>query len=77
MYGLHAKLDRKKAVDQHNAVVQNTFAGHMNASFSKIQDAITENSLKQQQMLTYYTNFIGKYNTCINSYPVVISKTAS
>ncbi|XP_071295238.1 kinesin-like protein KIF11 isoform X1 [Agelaius tricolor] len=57
--GLHAKLDRKRAVDQHNAVVQNTFAGQMNASFSKIQDSITENSLKQQQMLTYYTNFIG------------------
>uniref|UniRef100_A0A8U8BVI6 Uncharacterized protein n=1 Tax=Geospiza parvula TaxID=87175 RepID=A0A8U8BVI6_GEOPR len=64
--GLHAKLDRKRAVDQHNAVVQNTFAGQMNASFSKIQDSITENSLKQQQMLTYYTNFIGKCNTCIS-----------
>ncbi|NWV75883.1 KI11B protein, partial [Dasyornis broadbenti] len=57
--GLHAKLDRKKAVDQHNAVVQNTFAGQMNALFSKIQDLITENSLKQQQMLTSYTNFLG------------------
>ncbi|NXI10961.1 KI11B protein, partial [Irena cyanogastra] len=42
--GLHAKLDRKKAVDQHNAVVQNTFAGQMNASFSKMQDSITDNS---------------------------------
>ncbi|CAN8216238.1 unnamed protein product [Coccothraustes coccothraustes] len=57
--GLHAKLDRKRAVDQYNAVVQNTFAGQINASFSKIKDSITENSLKQQQMLTYYTNFIG------------------
>ncbi|NXA13430.1 KIF11 protein, partial [Sapayoa aenigma] len=59
--GLHAKLDRKKAVDQHNAVVQSTFAGEMNALFNKIQDSISENSLKQQQMLTSYTNFIGKY----------------
>uniref|UniRef100_A0A8C0AWF0 Kinesin-like protein n=1 Tax=Buteo japonicus TaxID=224669 RepID=A0A8C0AWF0_9AVES len=57
--GLHAKLDRKKAVDQHNAVVQNTFAGQMNALFNKIQDSVSENSLKQQQMLTSYTNFIG------------------
>ncbi|NXM78938.1 KIF11 protein, partial [Serilophus lunatus] len=57
--GLHAKLDRKKAVDQHNAVVQNTFAGQMNALFNKIQDSVSENSLKQQQMLTAYTNFIG------------------
>ncbi|NXU99904.1 KIF11 protein, partial [Cettia cetti] len=58
--GLHAKLDRKKAVDQHNAVIQNTFAGQMNALFSKIQDSIAENSLKQQQMLASYTNFIGE-----------------
>uniref|UniRef100_A0A8C0AWI9 Kinesin family member 11 n=1 Tax=Buteo japonicus TaxID=224669 RepID=A0A8C0AWI9_9AVES len=63
--GLHAKLDRKKAVDQHNAVVQNTFAGQMNALFNKIQDSVSENSLKQQQMLTSYTNFIGKCKTCI------------
>ncbi|XP_071420412.1 kinesin-like protein KIF11 isoform X4 [Pithys albifrons albifrons] len=57
--GLHAKLDRKKAVDQHNAVVQNTFAEQMNALFNKIQDSVSEKSLKQQQMLTSYTNFIG------------------
>ncbi|XP_061204985.1 kinesin-like protein KIF11 [Neopsephotus bourkii] len=57
--GLHAKLDRKKVVDQHNAIVQNTFAGKMNDLFNKIQDSVTENSLKQQQMLTSYTNFIG------------------
>ncbi|XP_032551542.1 kinesin-like protein KIF11 isoform X1 [Chiroxiphia lanceolata] len=57
--GLHAKLDRKKAVEQHNAVVQNTFAVQMNALFNKIQDSLSENSLKQQQMLTSYTKFIG------------------
>ncbi|NXM36678.1 KIF11 protein, partial [Oxyruncus cristatus] len=57
--GLHAKLDRKEAVEQHNAVVQNAFAVQMNALFNKIQDSLTENSLKQQQMLTSYTKFIG------------------
>ncbi|KFV82797.1 Kinesin-like KIF11, partial [Struthio camelus australis] len=57
--GLHAKLDRKKAVDQHNAIVQNTFARQMNVLFNKIQDSVSENSLKQQHMLTSYTNFIG------------------
>ncbi|XP_025907431.1 kinesin-like protein KIF11 [Nothoprocta perdicaria] len=57
--GLHAKLDRKKAVDQHNAFVQNTFASQMNALFNKIQDSVSENSLKQQHILTSYTNFIG------------------
>ncbi|NWI88702.1 KIF11 protein, partial [Pitta sordida] len=56
--GLHAKLDRKKAVDEHNTVVQNTFAEKMNALFNKIQDSVSENSLKQQQMLTSYTNLI-------------------
>ncbi|KAM9549829.1 kinesin-like protein KIF11 isoform 3-T3 [Guaruba guarouba] len=57
--GLHAKLDRKKVVDQHNAIVQNTFAGQMNDLFNKLQDSVSENSLKEQQMLTSYTNFIG------------------
>lgn len=32
----------------------------MNALFNKIQDSVSENSLKQQQMLASYTNFIGK-----------------
>ncbi|KAM6265966.1 kinesin-like protein KIF11 [Porphyrio hochstetteri] len=57
--GLHAKLDRKKAVDQHNAIVQNTFAEQMSVLFNKLQDSVSENSLKQQQILTSYTNFIG------------------
>ncbi|XP_067156176.1 kinesin-like protein KIF11 [Apteryx mantelli] len=57
--GLHAKLDRKKAVDQHNAIVQNTFARQMNVLFNKIQDSVSENSLKQQHILTSYTSFIG------------------
>lgn len=61
--GLHAKLDRKKAVDQHNAIVQNTFAQQMTDLFNKIQDSVNENSVKQQQMLMSYTNFIGKCNT--------------
>uniref|UniRef100_A0A8B9G0U4 Kinesin-like protein n=1 Tax=Amazona collaria TaxID=241587 RepID=A0A8B9G0U4_9PSIT len=63
--GLHAKLDRKKAVDQHNAIVQNTFAGQMNDLFNRIQDSVSENSLKEQQMLTSYSNFIGKCSICI------------
>uniref|UniRef100_A0A8C3MLM4 Uncharacterized protein n=1 Tax=Geospiza parvula TaxID=87175 RepID=A0A8C3MLM4_GEOPR len=75
--GLHAKLDRKRAVDQHNAVVQNTFAGQMNASFSKIQDSITENSLKQQQMLTYYTNFIGDLLSTSSSTADILASVVS
>ncbi|KAM4775464.1 kinesin-like protein KIF11 isoform 2-T2 [Cyanocitta cristata] len=75
--GLHAKLDRKKAVDQHNAVVQNTFAGQMNALFSKIQDSITENSLKQQQILTFYTNFIGDLLSTSSSTADILASVVS
>ncbi|NXY47149.1 KIF11 protein, partial [Ceuthmochares aereus] len=59
VFGLHAKLDRKKAVDQHNTTAQDTFAEQMNVFFNKIQDSVMENSLKQQQMLTSYRNFVG------------------
>ncbi|NXI88209.1 KIF11 protein, partial [Rhipidura dahli] len=75
--GLHAKLDRKKAVDQHNAVVHNTFAGQMNALFSKIQESITENSLKQQQMLTSYTNFIGDLLSTSSSTADILASVVS
>ncbi|NWW70959.1 KIF11 protein, partial [Climacteris rufus] len=75
--GLHAKLDRKRAVDQHNAVVQNTFAGQMNGLFSKIQDSISENSLKQQEMLTYYTKFIGDLLSASSSAADILASLVS
>ncbi|NXO32985.1 KI11B protein, partial [Locustella ochotensis] len=75
--GLHAKLDRKKAVDQYNAVIQNTFAGQMNALFSKIQDSITENSLKQQQMLVSYTSFIGDVLSISSSTADILTSVVS
>ncbi|NWI37722.1 KIF11 protein, partial [Picathartes gymnocephalus] len=75
--GLHAKLDRKKAVDQHNAGVRNRFAGQMNALFSKIQDSITENSLKQQQMLASYTNFISDLLSTSSSTTDILASVVS
>ncbi|NXE72822.1 KIF11 protein, partial [Cochlearius cochlearius] len=75
--GLHAKLDRKKAVDQHNAIVQNTFAGQMNVLFNKIQDSVSENSLKQQQMLTSYTNFIGDLLSTSSSAANILASVVS
>ncbi|XP_042643873.1 kinesin-like protein KIF11 isoform X2 [Tyto alba] len=75
--GLHAKLDRKKAVDQHNAIIQNTFAGQMNALFNKIQDSVSENSLKQQQMLTSYTNFIGDALSASSSAANILASVVS
>ncbi|NXP52637.1 KIF11 protein, partial [Heliornis fulica] len=75
--GLHAKLDRKKAVDKHNAVVQNTFAGQMNTLFNKLQDSVIENSLKQQQMLTSYTNFIGDLLSTSSSAANILASVVS
>ncbi|KAI6066337.1 Kinesin-like protein KIF11 [Aix galericulata] len=75
--GLHAKLDRKKAVDQHNAIVQNTFAGQMTDLFNKIQNSINENSFKQQQMLTSYTNFIGDILSTSSSAANILASVVS
>ncbi|XP_005144111.2 kinesin-like protein KIF11 [Melopsittacus undulatus] len=75
--GLHAKLDRKKVVDQHNAIIQNTFAGQMNDLFNKIQDSVTENSLKQQQMLKSYTNFIGNLLSTSSSSVNILASVVS
>ncbi|CAI5774769.1 KIF11 [Podarcis lilfordi] len=57
--GLHAKLDRKKAVEQHNEEVQKTFADHMNAFFCDMKNSINENCWKHQQMLDSYTSSVG------------------
>ncbi|XP_009073147.1 PREDICTED: kinesin-like protein KIF11, partial [Acanthisitta chloris] len=76
--GLHAKLDRKKAVEQYNAVVQNTFSEQISALFNKIQDSISENSLKQQNMLTSYKNALGGLlSTCHSAVNVLASVTSA
>uniref|UniRef100_A0ACB8F9B3 Uncharacterized protein n=2 Tax=Sphaerodactylus townsendi TaxID=933632 RepID=A0ACB8F9B3_9SAUR len=59
--GLHAKLDRKKAVDQHNTEVQTEFTDHMSALFNKMQNSVSENYWKQQQMLDYYSISVGDF----------------
>ncbi|XP_074855659.1 kinesin-like protein KIF11 [Carettochelys insculpta] len=75
--GLHAKLDRKKVVDQHNAEAQQRFAGLMNALFSKIQDSVNENSLKQQLMLESYINLLGELLSASSSAANVIASVVS
>ncbi|XP_061491522.1 kinesin-like protein KIF11 [Rhineura floridana] len=57
--GLHSKLDRKKAVEQHNAEAQKTFADHMSALFSEMKNSVNENYWKQQQMLDSCTFSVG------------------
>uniref|UniRef100_A0A8C9TMN5 Kinesin-like protein n=1 Tax=Scleropages formosus TaxID=113540 RepID=A0A8C9TMN5_SCLFO len=56
--GLHEKLDRKKAVEQHNAAMQQSFADQMEASFSHIQKSIEEQSVKHQGMLDFYSESV-------------------
>uniref|UniRef100_A0A8C8R9C9 Kinesin family member 11 n=1 Tax=Pelusios castaneus TaxID=367368 RepID=A0A8C8R9C9_9SAUR len=75
--GLHAKLDRKKRVEQHNAEAQKRFAGQMNTLFSQIQDSINENSLKQQQMLESYSNLVGDLLSASSSATHVITSAIS
>lgn len=60
MSGLHAKLDRKKAIDQYNTEAQSSFTHRMNALFRKMQTSINENYWKQQQMLDNYTCSVGE-----------------
>ncbi|XP_042315195.1 LOW QUALITY PROTEIN: kinesin-like protein KIF11 [Sceloporus undulatus] len=57
--GLHAKLDRKKAVEQYNAEAQKTFTEHMNALFEEMQNSVKENYCKQQQILDSYVFSVG------------------
>ncbi|XP_026526531.1 kinesin-like protein KIF11 [Notechis scutatus] len=56
--GLHAKLDRKKAVEQHNVEAQKTFMGHMNTFFDKIQNSVRKNYQNQQEMLNSYSSSV-------------------
>ncbi|XP_071987108.1 kinesin-like protein KIF11 isoform X2 [Engystomops pustulosus] len=59
--GLHAKLDRKAAVEQHNAQVHGDFAEEMDQMFSTIQRSMDEYSSKQQGKLDVYTTSINDH----------------
>ncbi|KAG8435203.1 hypothetical protein GDO86_013227 [Hymenochirus boettgeri] len=56
--GLHEKLDRKKAVEQHNAQVHENFAEQMDKRFNEIQQSVDKYSVKQQGMLDLYRKCI-------------------
>ncbi|KAM9726846.1 kinesin-like protein KIF11 isoform 2-T2 [Menidia menidia] len=57
--GLHAKLDRKKKVEQQNQQVQQSFAQKMDAAFSRLQQSLEEQVAQQQQLLQGYAHDIG------------------
>lgn len=65
--GLHEKLDRKKAVEQHNAEVQQDFAGRMQADFNQMQKSIEEQSARHQGMLSLYSGSVGEFALPLSS----------
>lgn len=58
--GLHSKLDRKKAIDQHNAEAQDIFGKNLNSLFSRMEELIKDSSSKQKAMLEAHKTLFGK-----------------
>ncbi|KAJ8013907.1 hypothetical protein DPEC_G00034700 [Dallia pectoralis] len=54
VFGLHAKLERKMNVEEHNSEIQMTFAKRMDAAFSQMQNSTEEQFIKQQSMMDSY-----------------------
>ena len=61
VFGLYSKLDRKKAVDQHNAEAQDVFGKNLNSLFTNMEELIKDGSTKQKAMLEVHKTLFGKY----------------
>ncbi|XP_057362061.1 kinesin-like protein KIF11 isoform X2 [Manis pentadactyla] len=57
--GLHSKLDRKKAVDQHNAEAQDIFGKSLSSLFNSMEESIKDSSSKQKAMLEVHKTLFG------------------
>ncbi|XP_057593320.1 kinesin-like protein KIF11 isoform X1 [Hippopotamus amphibius kiboko] len=57
--GLHSKLDRKKAVDQHNAEAHDIFGQNLNSLFNSMEELIKDGSTKQKAMLEVHKTLFG------------------
>lgn len=57
--GLHSKLDRKKAIDQHNAKAQDIFGKNLNNLFNNMEELIKDGSSKQKAMLEVHKTLLG------------------
>ena len=51
VFGFHSKMDRKKAVDQHNAEAEDAFSKNLNSLFNNIEELIKDGNTKQKAML--------------------------
>uniref|UniRef100_A0A4W5PUA3 Kinesin-like protein n=1 Tax=Hucho hucho TaxID=62062 RepID=A0A4W5PUA3_9TELE len=58
--GLHAKLERKKKVEEHNSEIQMSFAECMDAMFSQMQNSVEDQHSKHQGMLDSYKTSVGE-----------------
>ncbi|KAK6481985.1 kinesin-like protein KIF11 [Huso huso] len=75
--GLHAKLDRKKEVEHHNAKMQESFAAQMDSLFNQMQKSVEQQSLKHQGMLEFYTTSVGDLiNANATAFSVTLSTVA-
>ncbi|XP_038620543.1 kinesin-like protein KIF11 [Tachyglossus aculeatus] len=61
--GLHLKLDRKKAIDQHNTRAQEVFGSQMNSIFNDLHTLVNDGSTKQERMFDLYSTLIGNQMT--------------
>ncbi|XP_074151968.1 kinesin-like protein KIF11 isoform X1 [Sminthopsis crassicaudata] len=59
VFGLHSKLDRKQAVDKHNAEAQEIFGKDLNSLFNKMEFLIKDGTKKQKAMLDSYSTLFG------------------
>uniref|UniRef100_A0A8C7UI56 Kinesin-like protein n=1 Tax=Oncorhynchus mykiss TaxID=8022 RepID=A0A8C7UI56_ONCMY len=57
---LHAKLERKKKVEEHNSEIQISFTDHMDAMFSQMQNSVEDQRNKHQSMLDSYKTSVVK-----------------
>ncbi|XP_050016368.1 kinesin-like protein KIF11 [Alexandromys fortis] len=57
--GLHSKLDRKRAIDAHNAEAQGIFGKNLNSLFNNMEELIKDGSAKHKAMLEVHKTLFG------------------
>lgn len=58
--GLHSKLDRKRAIEEHNAAAQESFGKTLSSLFNNMEELIKDGSAKQKAMLDMHRALFGK-----------------
>ncbi|XP_004607423.2 kinesin-like protein KIF11 [Sorex araneus] len=74
--GLHFKLDRKKAVDEHNAQVQDVFGKNLSSLFNTMEELLKDGSSKQKTMLDSHKALFGNLLSSSVSAFDTIARTA-